>query len=67
MNIEQIAIASIFNLKASRSSLVALHQLYHYRHDKIPKHLQGVTSRLMDTVDAAILKDDEIQRKVRSK
>ena len=70
MNIEQVVTASTFRLNVSRDDLealkVALNQTYHYRNNAIPEHLQGVMSSLMDTVDAAIDKDDEIQRRVRS-
>ena len=59
-----------FNLKATRDDLealkVCLNQAYH-QNNAIPKHLQSVVSSLMDTVEDAIRKDDEIQRKVRLK
>ncbi len=71
MNIQQIARASTFTLEADRDDLealkVCLHHVYHYQHGQIPKHLESITSHLMDTVDEAIQKDDEIQRKIREK
>lgn len=71
MEIRQVVTKSVFHLDANRSDLealkIALHQTYHYQHQAIPEPLQGVTSRLMDVVDAAIRKDDEIQRRVRTK
>ena len=69
MKIERVVLASTFTLKASREDLealkVCLHQVYHFQHEKIPVALQSVTSRLMDTVEAAIKQDDNIQRKAR--
>jgi hypothetical protein len=71
MNIRQTVVASRFLFEVDRDDLealkVCLHNTYHYRNHKIPKHLQSITSHLMDAVEAAIRKDDEIQRKVRSK
>ena len=71
MEIRQVVMESTFRLDADRYDLealkVALHQTYHYQYQTIPEHLQSVSSRLMDVVDAAIRKDDEIQRRVRTK
>ena len=68
MDISQVIVESHFVLKANREDLEALklclYETYHNKHKNIPKRLTGIVSRLMDTIDGAIEKDNEIQRKV---
>lgn len=71
MKIQQITVASTFQLEASRDDLealdICLQHTYHYGHNKIPKHLVSATSQLMGTVEKAIRKNDDIQRQIRER
>ena len=68
MDISQVIVESHFVLKANREDLeelkLCLYETFRNRYGTIPDHLQAVVSRLMDTIDGAIEKDNEIQRKV---